>query len=80
VRDLAGKSIILGLVDTHSHIGIYPRPHVPANGATLHCGRSVRPCRSASRRRCKCGRRGMRRVPPQARALRSPGRLPRTRT
>jgi imidazolonepropionase-like amidohydrolase len=32
VRDLTGKVIIPGLVDTHSHIGIYPRPHVPANG------------------------------------------------
>jgi imidazolonepropionase-like amidohydrolase len=31
VRDLASKVIIPGLVDTHSHIGIYPRPHVPAN-------------------------------------------------
>jgi imidazolonepropionase-like amidohydrolase len=31
VRDLAGKVIIPGLVDTHSHVGIYPRPAVPAN-------------------------------------------------
>src|SRR5262249_14734539 len=31
VRDVSGKVIIPGLVDTHSHIGIWPRPHVPAN-------------------------------------------------
>jgi imidazolonepropionase-like amidohydrolase len=31
VRDMSGKVIIPGLVDTHSHIGIWPRPHVPAN-------------------------------------------------
>jgi imidazolonepropionase-like amidohydrolase len=32
VRNLSGKTIIPGLVDTHSHIGIYPRPNVPAHG------------------------------------------------
>lgn len=31
VVDAAGKTIIPGLVDTHSHIGIYSRPAVPAN-------------------------------------------------
>jgi imidazolonepropionase-like amidohydrolase len=31
IVDLTGKTIIPGLVDTHSHIGIYPRPNVPAN-------------------------------------------------
>src|SRR5437763_11187381 len=31
VRDVTGKVIIPGLVDSHSHIGIYPRPGVPAN-------------------------------------------------
>lgn len=30
-RDLKGSVIIPGLVDTHSHIGIYPRPSVPAH-------------------------------------------------
>ena len=31
IVDLAGKTLIPGLVDTHSHIGIFPRPQVPAN-------------------------------------------------
>src|SRR5579863_1428989 len=29
--DVAGKVIIPGLVDTHSHLGVYSRPAVPAN-------------------------------------------------
>jgi imidazolonepropionase-like amidohydrolase len=31
VRDLKGKVIIPGLVDSHSHVGIWSKPHVPAN-------------------------------------------------
>jgi imidazolonepropionase-like amidohydrolase len=31
VRDLRGTTMIPGLIDTHSHIGIYPRPSVEAN-------------------------------------------------
>lgn len=32
LRDVKGSVIIPGLVDTHSHIGIFPRPSVPAHG------------------------------------------------
>jgi imidazolonepropionase-like amidohydrolase len=31
VRDVSGKVLIPGLVDTHSHLGVYSRPAVPAN-------------------------------------------------
>ncbi len=31
VIDVTGKVIIPGLVDTHSHLGVYARPHVQAN-------------------------------------------------
>lgn len=31
IHDVAGRFIIPGLVDTHSHIGIYPRPSIDAH-------------------------------------------------
>lgn len=31
LRDVRGKVLIPGLVDSHSHIGVYPRPAVPAH-------------------------------------------------
>lgn len=31
VLDMRGKVIVPGLVDTHSHLGVYPRPSVPAH-------------------------------------------------
>ena len=31
VRDVSGKTIIPGLVDSHSHLGVASRPHVPSN-------------------------------------------------
>ena len=30
-REVFGKVIIPGLVDTHSHLGVYPRPRIPAH-------------------------------------------------
>ncbi|CAN5476782.1 hypothetical protein BH11PLA2_BH11PLA2_30000 [soil metagenome] len=32
IIDLRGAVIIPGIVDTHSHVGIYPKPSVPAHG------------------------------------------------
>ncbi len=31
VRDLTGKVLIPGLVDSHSHLGVYSRPSIPSN-------------------------------------------------
>jgi len=31
VVDCRGKLVIPGLVDTHSHVGVFPRPRVPAH-------------------------------------------------
>jgi imidazolonepropionase-like amidohydrolase len=31
IRDVSGRVILPGLVDTHSHVGLYPRPFAPAH-------------------------------------------------
>jgi imidazolonepropionase-like amidohydrolase len=43
VHDLAGKVLIPGLVDTHSHVGIYPRPAVPAHRDGNDAAKPVQP-------------------------------------
>jgi imidazolonepropionase-like amidohydrolase len=43
VVDVTGKTIIPGLVDTHSHLGVYPRPHVLANSDGNEGSGSVQP-------------------------------------
>ena len=45
-RDVKGQVIIPGLVDTHSHIGIYPRPSVPAHGDGNEMSGAVQPASS----------------------------------
>lgn len=43
VRDVRGKVLIPGLVDTHSHIGVYPRPAVPAHRDGNDMSKPVQP-------------------------------------
>ena len=43
IRNVKGLTIIPGLVDTHSHIGIYPRPAVPANSDGNEASGPVQP-------------------------------------
>ena len=43
VHDHAGDVIIPGLVDTHSHVGVYPRPSVPAHSDGNDGAKPVQP-------------------------------------
>jgi imidazolonepropionase-like amidohydrolase len=43
VRDVSGRIVIPGLVDTHSHVGIYPRPAVPAHRDGNDMAKPVQP-------------------------------------
>jgi imidazolonepropionase-like amidohydrolase len=43
IKDVSGKVIIPGLVDTHSHIGIYGRPSVEANSDGNEMSGAVQP-------------------------------------
>jgi imidazolonepropionase-like amidohydrolase len=43
ILDATGKTIIPGLVDTHSHIGIYARPGVPAHSDGNEASGAVQP-------------------------------------
>jgi imidazolonepropionase-like amidohydrolase len=43
VHDLAGRVLIPGLVDTHSHVGLSPRPAVPANADANETSNPVTP-------------------------------------
>jgi imidazolonepropionase-like amidohydrolase len=43
VVDQAGRVVVPGLVDTHSHIGVYPRPLVPAHRDANDLAKPVQP-------------------------------------